>query len=698
MANPQPHSPHRPLTRAHARDAGIALPSSRDDVLPVITRRTAATGAGDEVDLAQPSGSEEDEGLSPSEGAASDQEDDRHSQDSLFSRKVRIADIFGEPLPVRRNSGVKGAAQSAPQRDVEQTVANLTRPADPATNLADEDEHEYARRFAREHKKEDFDRRMIALEDSTTALPAMSEALEKIQRQLDGLSASAGPRSQVPSPDQSENDQPRITTGAKRAPRANTNHARSYYSRAPTQARVNASSSSWKGYASDSSSEGEYQDTTYATGHDDDSSLGTIVPFHSRPPGPPHVGLRSIKPANKIFDKLMSYRSYRLKNITDSRSSRSTAEVRIHIKNLSLVLEKHIFDGTDPIRIFDFLSRFVNEADMLSMSEAQAFIALPMFLEDPAETQFRTNLSGASRRGGLNCWPEAVQHLLRTYATAATMREALENLRQTQQNPDELEQEYRKRLSNAIFRCGNVHSEDEKMMLYVDGLSDTIRMPVARFRESIPRKELTFEDLCQFANAEDTTNRARMAQLKPITQPRVGLERTVPRSIPRPQPRGETINKPQFNALVEEERTPVLLINDQVSPPVDATPSDKQVDLAEEEPELGEDLYLIDDKGMRRKLPPRINFDDGRTSRVGWIVSEKKKLICHSCYEEGHISPQCPLKLFQLDNVVRNYETLTEENRAVVPDTAYANAKAYLSFKKGNAEGSSRNEQASSKN
>ena len=71
-------------------------------------------------------------------------------------------------------------------------------------------------------------------------------------------------------------------------------------------------------------------------------------------------------------------------------------------------MNQHTFDGSDPIKIFDFLTRFVNEADILAMSEAQVFIALPTFLADPAETQFQTNLSEGSRRGGITCWPEAM--------------------------------------------------------------------------------------------------------------------------------------------------------------------------------------------------------------------------------------------------------------------------------------------------
>ena len=148
----------------------------------------------------------------------------------------------------------------------------------------------------------------------------------------------------------------------------------------------------------------------------------------------------------------MSYRSYRLKRALDTRTSSETTVVRLHIKNLTLTLEKHVFDGIDPIRIFEFLSRFVNEADTLKMTEAQAFITLPHFLDGTAETQCHTNLSSGSRYGGVTCWPGAVQYLLRTYATPTTMREALENLRNIRQKPDEDNDAYKKRLNDAANR------------------------------------------------------------------------------------------------------------------------------------------------------------------------------------------------------------------------------------------------------
>ena len=99
---------------------------------------------------------------------------------------------------------------------------------------------------------------------------------------------------------------------------------------------------------------------------------------------------------------------------------------------------------------------------MLAMSAAQEFISLPTFVTDHAQTQFRTNRSGGLRRGGITCWPKAIQYLLRTYATAASVQEALESLRNIRQASTEAEENYRKRLNQAIFRCRNIYEEDEK--------------------------------------------------------------------------------------------------------------------------------------------------------------------------------------------------------------------------------------------
>lgn len=107
----------------------------------------------------------------------------------------------------------------------------------------------------------------------------------------------------------------------------------------------------------------------------------------------------------------MSYISYRLMITTDSWSSRDTAEVHVYIKNFNVTLTNHVSDGKDPIIIFDFLICFINEADMLNISVAQAFILLPTLLADPAETHFGTNLGGTSCHNGMNRCRKVMDYL-----------------------------------------------------------------------------------------------------------------------------------------------------------------------------------------------------------------------------------------------------------------------------------------------
>lgn len=95
---------------------------------------------------------------------------------------------------------------------------------------------------------------------------------------------------------------------------------------------------------------------------------------------------------------------------------------------------------------------------MLHILEGQVFIALTTFFSDLKESQVRSNLTVASRHGGISSWPEAIRYLLRAYATASDMREVFKYLVNVKHKVDEKEDAYRKLLDEAIFRCPNVHS------------------------------------------------------------------------------------------------------------------------------------------------------------------------------------------------------------------------------------------------
>lgn len=63
---------------------------------------------------------------------------------------------------------------------------------------------------------------------------------------------------------------------------------------------------------------------------------------------------------------------------------------RLRIKDLKLTTDDHSFDGSDPILVFDFLTRMVAECDNPSIGEAQAILVLTKFLTGAASGQYRT--------------------------------------------------------------------------------------------------------------------------------------------------------------------------------------------------------------------------------------------------------------------------------------------------------------------
>lgn len=84
--------------------------------------------------------------------------------------------------------------------------------------------------------------------------------------------------------------------------------------------------------------------------------------------------------------------------------------------------------------MLDLLARFVQESDVLCMSEAQAYLWLPYFLTSMGENQCNAvrQTSGVPERGG-TCWPEAVNYPLSSYSTRNAIHRAIVALRDTKQ-------------------------------------------------------------------------------------------------------------------------------------------------------------------------------------------------------------------------------------------------------------------------
>ena len=274
-------------------------------------------------------------------------------------------------------------------------------------------------------------------------------------------------------------------------------------------------------------SDDEYSDTS---GEDDISSeednairrkktRGTRGGIHARRWGKNHPGLRVIRPTNRLFDGVLDYRRYRLKRRHKRRNGRETCKVKDHMRAIQTGAPELRFDGSDPIKVLGFLSRFVEECETSSMKESQALVPVKYFLQGQARTQFDATRQMDSIDGGISYWPEAVQYPLRTYGMNDAISGAVLHLRDVRQISEEWETSYSARLLDAEFRCGNVHDAEERILLFIDGLNPGIRSLEARYRESAlqdrrNRRTITFLDVVQFAQKEGDTLRARSGRAK----------------------------------------------------------------------------------------------------------------------------------------------------------------------------------------
>ncbi len=87
-----------------------------------------------------------------------------------------------------------------------------------------------------------------------------------------------------------------------------------------------------------------------------------------------------MQPTNWEFRQLLLYRMYRL-HAGHNRYRRSEySRVKKNTTYLQVGLGPTMSTGDDPIRILDFLAQYVTQAELLDMTDREAYITSPNFL------------------------------------------------------------------------------------------------------------------------------------------------------------------------------------------------------------------------------------------------------------------------------------------------------------------------------
>lgn len=159
----------------------------------------------------------------------------------------------------------------------------------------------------------------------------------------------------------------------------------------------------------------------------------------------------------------MSYHYYRLPLSTHGCSNADTFCLRKTLQKLNLVFKNRKFLGENPILIFDFLTRLIEEADTLEKSEGKLMVLLPHLLTGGAGAQYRAAANGcrSGRLSGIIQRSEAVKHLLRT-SNKKPITESIDDLKNVRQAENENYKAFAARLNNVVYQCGNFYEEAER--------------------------------------------------------------------------------------------------------------------------------------------------------------------------------------------------------------------------------------------
>lgn len=140
----------------------------------------------------------------------------------------------------------------------------------------------------------------------------------------------------------------------------------------------------------------------------------------------------SLRSSDPMYDRLLSYRYYRLPNGKHGVNAARMIKLRTFIKRLDITMKGNHFDGTDMTSVFQFLMHLFTEVDKMNTPKVKAYLALYTYFIGKANSQF-TPMQSVIRTGGITCWPEATQLFLRNYRTSNFIWDAvaeLHNIRQ----------------------------------------------------------------------------------------------------------------------------------------------------------------------------------------------------------------------------------------------------------------------------
>ena len=153
--------------------------------------------------------------------------------------------------------------------------------------------------------------------------------------------------------------------------------------------------------------------------------------------------MKELHATNPLFKDALSYRWYRLRNVSQETSSELSTESGKAAAILRSIMKRYLFNGTNPASIMRFLQVFKRQCHSHNFYEGEAFLALLYFLTDHASDAFNASCRfGDTSSGGISNYCDAVQFLLSLFAKDQYLDDAMDKLDAVKQRPGQDEVAY----------------------------------------------------------------------------------------------------------------------------------------------------------------------------------------------------------------------------------------------------------------
>ena len=369
-----------------------------------------------------------------------------------------------------------------------------------------------------------------------------------------------------------------------------------------------------------------------------------------------------LAPLNTIlqpFQTVMDYRHYRLVNMAGVPTDEDLKHLyKVKERAQSRYRSLEVFDGSDPMKLFEFLATYKRAMDDMGKSEAVAVRALDGFLEEDSLDAYKMQMtSDISFVDGQDTttWPHVVNCLLSTFITDELLQSAYNEVVQARQRPKEHISAFILRLQDLAKKCHGVFAQAEMANMVLLGMKTSIRLRIQHAVNNLtPLEKISLPKIRQLAVQEDNAQREQANELSQSSA-------SGPRGGRKADPKANKtmhIGGPSDVALPSPPTTPAA---SQASAPITEASVNGAHDPAQMVDYAAGLSYLFavteQEQGVRKaiernKLDPTSIMqtmqslpglsDDQLDQAMSVIPSDYWRLSCWTCRQHGHVTYVCP--------------------------------------------------------